>query len=80
MGRKLVADRGANEVRAVRIKAFSHQQIDVTEVHVTQVDCYFLGVAGFVVKRANLPSHVTSTICTDGIWMVRHRLQVEGSL
>jgi hypothetical protein len=35
MGRKLVADRRANEVGSVGIKALLHQQIDIAEVDVT---------------------------------------------
>jgi hypothetical protein len=38
MGRKPVADRGANEVGTIGIEAFLHQQIDVAEVDITQVD------------------------------------------
>ena len=50
MGRKLVADRRANEVRAVGIKAFLHQQIDVAEVDVTQVDRDLFGFARSIAK------------------------------
>jgi len=38
MGRKLVANRCANEVGPVGIKALLHQQIDVAEVYITEVD------------------------------------------
>ena len=45
MSRKLVADRRTDEVRAVGIKAFLHQQIDVAEIDVTEVDCDLFGFA-----------------------------------
>ena len=50
MGRELIADRSANKVRAVGIKAFLHQQVDVAEVDVTQIDCDLFGFAPSVAK------------------------------
>ena len=54
MGRKLVADRRANEVGSVGIKALLHQQIDMAEVDVTEVDRDLFRFAGFVAKAMNL--------------------------
>src|SRR5262249_9423748 len=53
MGRKLVADGRANEVRAVGIKAFLHQQIDMAEVDVTQVDGDLFGFARSIAEPLN---------------------------
>src|SRR5262249_49393515 len=58
MGRKLVADGRANEVRAVGIKAFLHQQIDMAEVNVTQVDGDLLGFARSIAEPLNFSCHV----------------------
>src|SRR6187551_2961501 len=57
MGRKLVADRRANEVGWVGIKALLHQQIDMAEVDVTEVKCDFFRFARFVAKAMNLSGH-----------------------
>ena len=57
MGRKLVADRGADEVRAVGVKAFLHQQIDVAEVNVAQVDCDLFGFARSLAEPLNFSRH-----------------------
>src|SRR4029077_1833553 len=72
MGRKMVADRRANEVRAVGIKAFLHQQIDVAEVDVTQVDCDLFGFARSIAEPVNLGGHAWLHLCgwyMDGIAM-----------
>ena len=50
MGSKPVADRGPNEVGAVGIEAFLHQQIDVAEVDVTKVDCDLFRLARSVAE------------------------------
>src|SRR3990170_1857783 len=57
MSRKLIADRRANEVRAVGIKAFLHQQIDVAEVDVTQVDRDLFGFARSIAEPVNFGGH-----------------------
>src|SRR4029078_10051380 len=57
MGLKPVADGGANEVGAVRIKAFPHQQIDVAKIHVTEVDRNLFRVAGSVGEPMDIGSH-----------------------
>ena len=38
LGGQLVADGGADEVGAVGVKAFGHQQVDMPQVHKTEVD------------------------------------------
>ena len=50
MSQKLVANRRANEVGSVGIKALLHQQIDMAEVYVTEVDRDLFRFAGFVAK------------------------------
>ena len=62
MGRELIADRRANEIRAVRIKALLHQQVDMAEVDVAEIDSDLLGVARPVAELVS--------IWLDGIWMV----------
>jgi hypothetical protein len=44
---KLIADRRADQVGAIRVKAFFDQQIDLAEVDRPQVDGDFLGLAAF---------------------------------
>src|SRR3972149_2868627 len=58
VGRKLVADGGANEVGPVGIEPLLDQQIDVTQAHVAQVDRDLFGVAHFFAKAMNLSGHV----------------------
>src|SRR4051794_25186653 len=38
MDRQLIADRRADEVRAVRIKTFAHQQVDLPEIDHAEID------------------------------------------
>jgi hypothetical protein len=45
VGGKLVAGRGADEIRTVGIKAFLYQQVDLPEIHVPQVDRNLLRLA-----------------------------------
>ena len=42
---ELVADRGADEVGAIGVKAFPHQEIDMAEVDKAEVDRDLLAVA-----------------------------------
>jgi hypothetical protein len=62
MGRKLVTDRRPNEVGAVGIKAFLHQQIDVAKIDVTQVDRDLFRFARSIAEPMNLGSHEPSSI------------------
>ena len=57
MGRKPVADRGANEVGTIGIEAFLHQQIDVAEVNVTKVDGDLFRLARSVAEPMNFGGH-----------------------
>src|SRR4029077_18585759 len=57
MGRKPVADRGPNEVGAVGIEAFLHQQIDVAEVDVTKVDRDLFRLARSIAEPMNFAGH-----------------------
>src|SRR5262245_60265989 len=56
MCREEVSDRGANEVGAVGVEALLNQQIDVTKVHVAEVDRDLLAVARSFAKALNLSS------------------------
>ena len=44
MRRKMIPNRGANEVRAVGIEAFLDEKVDLAEIYETEVDRNFLGV------------------------------------
>ena len=57
VGRKLVADRRANEVGAVGIEAFVHQQIDVTEIDITQIDRDLFGFARSIAELEYFSGH-----------------------
>ena len=57
MGRKPVADRGPDEVGAVRIKALLHKQIDVAEVDVTEIDRDLFRFARSVAEPMNFGGH-----------------------
>src|SRR3954469_11238842 len=65
---KLVADRGADEVGAVGVEPLPHQQVDVAEVHVAQVDRDLLAVAGLGAELVNVVCHLR-TILLPSIWM-----------
>src|ERR1044072_77799 len=69
MCREEVPDRGANEVGAVGVEALLNQQIDVTKVHVAEVDRDLLAVARSFAQALNLSSH--PSIHADGIWMLQ---------
>ena len=60
MGRELIADRRANEIRAVRIKALLHQQVDMAEVDVAEIDRDLLGVARPVAELVNFTHRAVS--------------------
>src|SRR5690242_3326655 len=70
MCREEVPNRGANEVGAVGVEAFLNQQIDVTKVHVAEVDRDLLAVGRSFAKTLNLGSHCRLSIHVDGIWMM----------
>src|SRR5262245_11170328 len=77
MGRKLVADRRANEVSSVGIKALLHQQIDMAQVDVTEVDCDLFCFAGFVAKAMNFSGHGLIHLC--GWYMDASRMVSRGA-
>ena len=57
MGREPVADRGPDEVGAVGIKSFLHQEIDVAEVDVAEVDRDLFRLASPVAELLNFGGH-----------------------
>ena len=65
---ELVADRGADEIAAVRVKAFLHEKIDMPEVDIAEIDRDFLALASSVAEPVYF-SHHPFSICLDGIWM-----------
>jgi hypothetical protein len=71
----LIADRRADEVRPVGIEAVLHQQIDVTEIDVAEIDRDLLGLAYLRPKFLDVISHLNPTICMDGIWLEKHAVQ-----
>src|SRR5271165_2350326 len=57
VGGELVADRRADEVGAIGIEPFAHQEIDVAEVDESEVDRDLLAVALPLAQSVNLSSH-----------------------
>jgi hypothetical protein len=47
MRRKMIPNRGANEVRAVGIEAFLDEKVDLAEIYEAKIDRNFLGVRRF---------------------------------
>src|SRR5215475_11275713 len=80
---ELVADRGPDEVGAVRIEAFLHHQIDMAEIDVAEIDRDLLAVAGPGPERKHIASthiepsiYLPITIHMDGTrWLVNGRGQ-----
>ena len=68
MGRELIADRSANKVRAVGIKAFLHQQVDVAEVDVPRLIVIFS--VSLPRLRSLWTSAISFSISMDVNWMV----------
>ena len=66
MGRKLVADRRADEVGSVGVEAFLDQQIDMTEVDIAEIDGDLFGLTRFVAQSNNLSGHHLP----PSIWMI----------
>ena len=67
---ELVADRRSDEVGAIGIETFAHQEIDMAKVDEAEVDRDLFAVAGPVSQPVNLRSHRCLSIHMDGIWMV----------
>jgi hypothetical protein len=78
MSRELVADRGANEVAAVGIEAFLHQQIDLPEVDVAEVE------GDLLVDRSRggrqRASGWHAAILTPSTWMMQLALRRCGNI
>jgi len=66
VGRNPGANSGPNEVGAIGIKAFLHEQIDMAKVDVTQVDRDLFRLARSVAEPMNLGSHCPP----PSVWMV----------
>ena len=50
-GGKLVSDRGANEIGAVGVEPFAHEQVDAPQVDMADVDRDLLGLGVFQAER-----------------------------
>jgi hypothetical protein len=66
---KLVPDRGANEIRAVGIETLLHHQIDMTKVHMAEIDRDFFGIGRRPMQVDDVVYHAYHpvTICMDGM-------------
>lgn len=60
MAFELVADRGPDEIRAVRVEAFLHHQIDLTEIDKTKIDRDFFRVGRLSPDFVNVAWHRTT--------------------
>jgi phasin len=65
---ELVADRRPNEVGAVGIKPLLHQEVDVAEVDIAEIDRDLLAISRFRPELVYLTGHFTIHI--PSIWMV----------
>src|SRR6478736_3504043 len=67
---ELIADRRSDEVGAVGVKTLLHQEVDVAEIDIAEIDRDLLAVSPFRPKLMYLACHFYHpyTIHTDGIW------------
>ena len=59
---ELVADRGADEVGAVRVEALLHHQVDLPKVDVAEIDRDFLAVAGLRSQLMHVACHLLTIL------------------
>jgi hypothetical protein len=70
MRRELVADRGPDEIAAIRVEALLHHQVDAAEVDVAEVDGDLLRLDGSLPEGPHVVLQLIHlAICQDGIWM-----------
>jgi len=55
---ELIADRRPNEIGTVRVEAFMHHQVDVTEVDEAKIDRDLFAVGGLWPEFADIADHV----------------------
>jgi hypothetical protein len=74
---ELIADRCSDEVGAVGIKPLLHQEVDVTEIDIAEIDRDLLAISHFRPKLMYLAGHFYHpyTIHMDGIWRKQSGLQ-----
>ena len=74
---ELIADGRADEVGAVGVKPLLHQEIDVAEVHVAEIDGNFVAFRSLRSEFLNLAAHRfhPPAILVDGIWSEMAALQ-----
>src|ERR1700758_3977866 len=68
MALELVADRGPDEIGAVGVEALVHDQIDLAEIDVAQIDRDFLGIRGLGSQLMYNIGHPSTIHLTSG-WM-----------
>jgi hypothetical protein len=66
---ELIADCRSNEIGAIRVEAFLHHQVDVTEVDKTKIDRDFFAVSGLWSEFADITGHTVTILAPSG-WMV----------
>ena len=66
----LIADRGADEVRAVRVEAVLDQQVDMAEIDVAEVDGDLFGIAAGLGPQLVTRCLPSRSIPLPSVWMV----------
>jgi hypothetical protein len=66
---EVVADCRPNEVRTILIEAVIHQQIDATEIDMTQIDGNFFAILRFRSQLVHAPDHLPSSYHLIGWYM-----------
>src|SRR5581483_6409105 len=59
---ELVADRGPDEIGAVRVEPFLHHQVDLTEIDKTEIDRDLFGIGGLWSDFINVAGHFLPSI------------------
>jgi hypothetical protein len=71
---KLIADRGTNQIAAIGIKPFLHQQVDLPQIYRTEIDRDLFSIAQPDLSFSQLQhvtlSTVVFTIHTPSTWML----------
>src|SRR6266446_6003463 len=68
MAIEVVADRGSDEIRPVRVEPLLNHQVDVPEIHVAEIDRNFLAIADFGSKLTDVVGHVLPSRCHPDGW------------
>ena len=68
MAIELVADGRADEVGAVGVEALPHQQVDMAEIDIAEIDRDLLAIAGFGPQLLNISGHVRPSLYHPDGW------------